>query len=579
MVDRPITPEDRDAAVGAALGRRPFDWLITGASVGDVATGEVRAADIGLSGPLIASVHPPGTRTDAKDLCEAGGALIAPGLIDSHMHIESSMVTPETYAATVLPRGVTTVVWDPHELANVAGTEGMAYAHAAADATALRALVQVPSCVPSAPGFERAGADFDAETIAPLLAEAPAGLAEVMDMAAVTARSPRMRAILTAAEAAGRPISGHARGLSGAELQAYAAAGIGSDHEITSAEDLLEKLRAGLWVELRGSHPHLLPECIEALCALPEIPPTLTLATDDVFPDELHEVGGLDAQLRRVVELGLPPMAALRAATLAPARRLGRADLGLVAPGKRADLVIFDGLETLCAQTVFVDGKPPRPQPPAPPPEALARSMHVAPLTSEDFVLHAQGPDLRLATIDKPRFTAWGEVRAEVEGGRVSLPAGGTWIAVLHRHGAQDTARIGVLTGWGAWRGAFATTISHDSHNLTVFGSNPRDMALAANALIGSGGGMAVASGGAVRAHLALPIGGLISPAPLAEVAAEFQAVRQAMDAVVDWAPPYLVFKALVGATLACNKGPHQTDLGIADPLAGRLLRSPVLPP
>ncbi|WP_339949099.1 adenine deaminase C-terminal domain-containing protein [uncultured Albimonas sp.] len=568
----------RDHAVAAARGDAPFDLLIRGGRVADVAMQEIRAADVGIVGPLIASVHAPGARADAARTLDATGLIVAPGLIDAHMHIESSMVTPAVYAGAVLPRGTTTVVWDPHEFGNVAGLAGVDWALAEAARSPLRILTLAPSCVPSAPGYETAGADFGPAEIEALLARPGIhGLAEVMDMGAVTSRAPRMRGIVQAGLASGKPVCGHARGLTGAALQAYAAAGVTSDHELTSAEDLLEKLRAGLWVELRGSHPHLLPEIARALAALPACPPTLTLCTDDVFPDDLAQSGGLDALLRLLVAEGLPPLRALQAATFNAAQRLGRPDLGLVAPGRRADLALFRDLESFAPAHVLRDGRPP-----ALPVAASARPDFGAPapprFAPADFETPATGPTARIATIDRPRFTQWGERQVGVRDGRLALPPDLTRIAVIHRHGrAPAIPRIGFLSGWGAWRGAFATTVSHDSHNLTVFGHAPEDLAAAANAVAAQGGGMAVAQGGRVTALLPLPVGGLVSDAPLEDVAAAFRAVREAMDAVVDWQPPYLVFKALVGATLACNAGPHQTDLGIADSHAGRLLTSPIL--
>ncbi|AMM85878.1 adenine deaminase C-terminal domain-containing protein [Martelella sp. AD-3] len=578
-------PAMRAAAVEAARGERPFDLMISGGTVVDVATGELRQADVGLSGGLIAAVMPPGARSDAEITIDAGGAFVSPGLIDMHMHVESSMVTPATYAKAVLPRGVTTIVWDPHELANVAGVPAVDWAIEAARDMPLEAIILAPSCVPSAPGLERAGADFGPETVAGLLARPEiGGIAEVMNMAGVISGSPRMSAIVNAGLHAQKPVFGHARGLSGERLAAFISAGVSSDHELTSGDDLLEKLRAGLTVELRGSHPYLFDDFVEALKRLPVWPQTLTLCTDDVFPDDLLGQGGLDALIRALVADGLSPVQVLQAATLNAARRLHRDDLGLVAAGRRANIAIFEDLETFSTRHVIVDGKviasdgglnAAVSDHPA---DMLRGSMKVEPLSADDFSVKAEGARVEIATIDQPRFTRWGKAEADVQNGFVCPPDGATLISVVHRHGkAAAKPKTGFLRGWGEWRGAFATTVSHDSHNLTIFGRNPEDMAVAANALIECGGGMVVVADGKVKALLALPLLGLISDAPLEDVARDFEAVRKAAGTIVDWEPPYLTFKALVGATLACNAGPHQTDMGIADVAAGTVLESPVL--
>ncbi len=567
----------RTRAVAAARGDAPFDVLISGGTLVDVVTGELRPADIGLVGPLIASVHPTGSRQDAAQVLDATGGYVAPGLIDTHMHIESSMVTPASYAAAVVAKGVTTVVWDPHEFANVHGLDGMSWASRASRNLPLRTILLAPSCVPSAPGLERAGADFDAAVLAEILFwPEVGGVAEVMNMRGVIERDPRMSAILQEGLHADKLICGHARGLEGADLNAFMAAGVTSDHELTSADDLMAKLRAGLTIELRGSHDHLLPEFVEALNRLGHLPPTLTLCTDDVFPDDLSRGGGLDDVVRRLVHYGLRPHWALQAATLNAAARLQRNDLGLIAAGRRADLVVFDDLTQFSARHVLVSGTPVAEQGrmiveiPEIDAAPLKGSMKLPLRSPEDFRVKSNGKRVRLATIDRPRFTRWGESGADVVDGFVVPPDGTTMISVTHRHGkAEPVTRTGFLTGWGKWDGAFATTVSHDSHNLTVFGGNEADMALAANAVIKAGGGMAVASGGKVTALLPLPLSGLVSDASLTEVAAGFEVVREAVGKVVEWQPPYLVFKACFGATLACNTGPHQTDMGIADVLTG----------
>ncbi|UXS12200.1 adenine deaminase [Agrobacterium tumefaciens] len=575
----------RARAVAAARGDAAFDVLITGGTLVDVVTGELRAADIGIVGPLIASVHEPASRSDAAQLVDASGAFVSPGLIDTHMHIESSMITPAAYAAAVVARGVTTIVWDPHEFGNIHGVEGVRWAAKSIENLPLRAILLAPSSVPSAPGLERGGADFDAGIIADILSWPQiGGVAEIMNMRGVIDRDPRMSGIVQAGLVSEKLICGHARGLKDADLNAFMVAGVSSDHELVSAEDLMAKLRAGLTIELRGSHDHLLPEFVEALNALGHLPQTLTLCTDDVFPDDLLQGGGLDDVVRRLVGYGLRPEWALRAATLNAAQRLGRADLGLIAAGRRADIVVFEDLSGFSPRHVLAGGRAVAEAGhmlvdiPACDAAALEGSMKLPLRAADDFRVACEGARVRLATIDRPRFTQWGEAEAEVKDGFVVPPEGATMISVTHRHGkAEPITRTGFLTGWGRWNGAFATTVSHDSHNLTVFGGNAEDMALAANAVIATGGGMAVASEGKVTALLPLALSGLVSDAPLEDVAQAFEELRAAVGKVVEWQPPYLVFKACFGATLACNIGPHQTDMGIADVLTGKVMESPVI--
>ncbi|SPZ47639.1 Adenine deaminase 2 [Agrobacterium tumefaciens] len=553
----------RTRAVAAARGDAPFDVLILGGTLVDVVTGELRAADIGIVGPLIGSVHEPASRSDAAQIIDAAGAYVSPGLIDTHMHIESSMVTPAAYAAAVVARGVTTIVWDPHEFGNVHGVDGVRWAAKSIENLPLRAILLAPSSVPSAPGLECSGADFDAAVLADILSwPQVGGVAEIMNMRGVIERDPRMSGIVQAGLVSEKLVCGHARGLKGVDLNAFMAAGVSSDHELVSGEDLMAKLRAGMTIELRGSHDHLLPEFVEALNTLGHLPQTVTLCTDDVFPDDLLQGGGLDDVVRRLVRYGLKPEWALRAATLNAAQRLGRSDLGLIAAGRRADIVVFEDLSGFAARHVLAEGRAVAEgghmliEVPACDATALEGSMKLPLRAVNDFRVASEGVKVRLATIDRPRFTQWGEAEADVKDGFIVPPEGATMISVTHRHGkAEPVTKTGFLTGWGNWDGAFATTVSHDSHNLTVFGGNAEDMALAANAVITAGGGMAVASKGKVTARLPLPLSGLVSDAPLEDVAKAFAELRAAVGRVVEWQPPYLVFKACFGATLACNIG------------------------
>ena len=496
--------------------------------------------------------------------------------MDTHVHLESSHLLPARYAEIVLAQGTTAVFWDPHELANVLGIEGVRFAIEASRNLPLQVMVAAPSSVPSTPGLEMSGADFAGEEMNTLLGWPEVrGVAEVMDMHGVLNGSQRMLEILQAGLESGKLIEGHARGLSGADLQAYLAAGVTSDHELTSADDALEKLRAGLTLEIRGSHPYLLPDIVSALKTLPHLSSQITVCTDDVPPDILMEKGGIIALLNLLIEHGLPATDALRFATLNASLRLQRNDLGLIAAGRRADLVVFDSLDKLTARRVYVAGKciardGAMIEPIVDTPLTLPRdTVRLSSLTASDFYMRIDNANhgvARLRHISGARFTRWGETDARVRDGRVEIPAGFSLIWVQHRH-ARHAAKpqIALLEGWGELRGAIATSYSHDSHNLVVLGRNPDDMALAANTLIQSGGGMALVQNGDVIAHVAMPIAGMLSELAPAELARQFRELRERSSQIADWEPPYRVFKAIEGTCLACNAGPHLTDLGLTD--------------
>jgi adenine deaminase len=571
-----MSAETRRRAVQAARGEMPFDLLLTHTRIVDMATGEIRDADVGIVGGLIASVHPRGSRSDARETHDLNNWYLSPGLMDTHVHLESSHLLPARYAEIVLAQGTTAVFWDPHELANVLGIAGVRFAIEASRNLPLQVMVAAPSSVPSTPGLEMSGADFAGKEMDTLLGWPEVrGVAEVMDMHGVLNGSQRMLEIMQAGLDSGKLIEGHARGLHGADLQAYLAAGVTSDHELTSADDALEKLRAGLTLEIRGSHPYLLPDIVSALKSLPHLSSQITVCTDDVPPDILLEKGGIVALLNLLIEHGLPATHALRFATLNAAIRLQCNDLGLIAAGRRADLVAFDSLEKLTARQVYVAGK------------LIARdgamiepivdtilplprdTVRLSALADDDFRMkidNAKHGVARLRHISGARFTQWGEVDAQVRHGVVAIPDGFSLIWVQHRH-ARHAAKpqLALLKGWGELRGAIATSYSHDSHNLVVLGRDPHDMALAANMLIQSGGGMALVQDGDVIAHVAMPIAGMLSELPPDELARQFRELRERSNLIADWEPPYRVFKAIEGTCLACNAGPHLTDLGLTD--------------
>lgn len=570
-----LTTQTRRRAIQAAKGEIPFDLLLTKANIIDMVTGEIRPADVGITDGLIASVHPTGSRDDSHETHDLSGLYLSPGFIDTHVHLESSHLPPARYAEIVLTQGTTAVFWDPHELANVLGLEGVRYAIDSSRNLPLDVMVAAPSSVPSTPGLEMSGADFAGQEMTTMLSWPEVrGVAEVMDMFGVLNGSERMEEILDAGLNSGKIIEGHARGLKGADLQAYLAAGVTSDHELTSAEDALEKLRAGLTLEIRGSHPYLLPDIVAALQTLPHLSSQITVCTDDVPPDILIEKGGIIALLNLLIEHGMKATDVLRFATLNGAIRLQRNDLGLIAAGRRANLVVLDSLNTLEAHRVYVAGKMIAQKgqlidPLAVPSDVLPPrdTMHLSPIRTQDCQLRLtdiNNGTARLRHINGARFTQWGEVDVQIENGIVQLPDEFSLIRVQHRHGRhQAEPQMALLKGWGELRGAIATSYSHDSHNLVVLGRDPEDMAIAANLLIESDGGMALVQNGKILAHVAMPIAGMLSDLPAPELAAQFRRLRELSHQIADWEPPYRVFKAIEGTCLACNAGPHLTDLGL----------------
>ncbi|ADW74924.1 adenine deaminase [Rahnella aceris] len=588
MTDGITSQPLRQRAINAALGNIPFDRLLINARVIDMVTGEIREADVGITGNMIASVHSRGKFTQTENVDDLSGNYLSPGLIDTHVHIESSHLPPEKYAEVVVAQGTTTVFWDPHELANVLGVAGVQYAIQSSRNLPLRVICAAPSSVPSTPGLEMSGADFTGQEMQTMLSWPEiAGVAEVMDMHGVLNGSGRMLEILEAGLNSGKLIEGHARGLKDEQLQAYLAAGVTSDHELTSADDALEKLRAGLTLQIRGSHPYLLPDIAAALLALPHLSSQITLCTDDVPPDHLLEKGGLIALIKLLISYGLRAEDVLRMATLNAAIRMQRSDLGLIAAGRTADLIAFDSLENLLPRAVYVGGTcvaqqgkllftPAAASGVVPPRD----TMRLTPLNAADFRLKIPGLNngkARLRNIKGARFTQWSEVTVNVRDGAVQIPDGFSLIWVQHRHGRHDaTPKMALLEGWGALRGAIATSYSHDAHNLVIIGRDPVDMMIAANQLIASGGGMALSQHGKLLANIDMPIAGMLSDLPATELAKQFKNLRDLSAQVADWEPPYRVFKAIEGTCLACNAGPHLTDLGLTDG-GSREIVNPVL--
>jgi len=566
----------RKHAVAAALGQAPFDLLLKNARLVDMVTAEIRNCDVGIAGALIASVHDRGVHSQAHEIHDLKEAFLSPGLIDMHVHIESSHLLPHHYAEQVVSQGTTTVFWDPHELANVLGVAGVRYAVEASRNLPLRVICQASSSVPSTEGLEMSGAAFGGSEMAEMLAWPEiAGVAEMMDMDGILRSSRRMRAILHAASKSGKLVEGHARGLTGAALQAYMAAGVTSDHELTSAEDALEKLRAGLSIEIRGSHPYLIPDIVAALKKLPHLSSQLMLCTDDMPPDLLAQNGGIIALVRLMVKNGMAAADVLRLATLNAALRLGRHDIGLVAAGRLADLVVFDTLKQLNPIAVYSNGAKVAENGAVLFPFKAAKAklpcntMHLTRQKPGDFDLSIPAIRegwARLRTIVGARFTQLGEIQVRVENGIALIPETMGRIWVRHRHGRHNKGpQMAIIDDWGTIKGAIATSYSHDSHNLVAIGGNSQDMMVAVNRVIENGGGMALAKKGRIIAEVALPIAGMLSGLSAKELAEAFAELRTRSGEVFEWKAPYRTFKAIEGTCLACNRGPHLTDLGLVD--------------
>jgi adenine deaminase len=508
--------------LAVARGDAAADLVLTGGRVVDVFTGMVIEADVAVADGLIASVGP---ARDAVETIDLAGRYLVPGLIDAHVHLESSMVTPYEFARTVVPRGTTAVVTDPHEVANVAGLVGVQWLLAASEGLPLAVLVMAPSCVP-ATHLATAGAELDADDLE-VLAKHPRviGLAEVMNVPGVVLGNPTVHTKIGAFE--GLPVDGHGPGLVGDWLQAYAAAGIGTDHETLTPEEALEKLRLGMRVWLReGTGARNLVDL------LPVVTPATSrrcgFCTDDRHPHDLLDDGHIDHLLRLAVANGLDPMTAIQMATLNIAEAYGLDDRGAVAPGRRADLVVCDDLAGFRAGQVFVDGgvvaengQPVGSWPePTVDPAAVVRPP-VVDLEALDLRIEDPGTDVRVIGLVPGQIVTEHLVEdlAAHDGQLVADPTAGlAKLAVIERHRGTGNVGLGFLRGLGSLNGALACTIAHDHHNLIAAGGDDESMRTAISEVVRLGGGAVVARGGEVLSGLPLPFAGLISDRPLSEV-------------------------------------------------------------
>ena len=556
----------RDLArrIAQGAGREPADLVIRDIRLLDLVTGALLPSDIAITGDRIVGTL---ERYEGERVIEGRGRIAVPGFVDTHLHVESSLVTPGELERCVLPRGVTTLVCDPHEIANVLGVEGIRWVLNWASALALDLRVQLSSCVP-ATTFETAGARLEAEDLLPLLADPKAlGLAEVMNFPGVLAGDPGLVAKLEAF--AGRPIDGHCPLLSGKALCGYAAAGIRTEHEATGLGEALEKLRKGFRVLIRegsvSKDLHALAPLISA-----DTSPFLAFCTDDRNPLDIDEEGHLDFLIREAIRTGAPAHHVYRVASWSGAQAFGLADRGFLAPGRRADIVLLDDLETCAVAEVIVGGRPAaealaaRPAGPEP---VGRRSVRIRRLEAADFALAAPSgaavPVIGVipGKIITDRLEATPPRR---DGFLLADPSQDlAKVAVIERHGKNGNIGKGFVRGFGLRSGAIASSVGHDSHNLTVVGAEDPAMALAANRVAELEGGFVVATAEGVLAELALPIAGLLTDRPFPEVTAALRRLRAAARALGCTLPePFLQV-----AFLPLPVIPHLkiTDLGLFD--------------
>lgn len=516
----------RELLRAVALGKQPADLLIKNAKIVDVLTESVYEAEVVVAEGYIAAVAANGTYKDAKKVLDIKGAYLAPGLINAHCHVESSMAAPQQYCLEELRWGVTTLITDPHEIANVAGAVGIRYMLHSGQEMPINYYVELPSCVPATP-FEHAGCVMDADVCADLMHEdGILGLGEMMNVPGVLNNDPSVLSKLQLFLDEQRVIDGHAPMLGGKELQAYAASGINTDHESISWSEAKAKLRAGLAVLVReGSASRNLTAIIQGVIEDGVDISNMAFCTDDKHLADIRKEGTIRHCVQMAIALGMEPVRALRMASINAARIYGLKNIGAVAPGWQADLVVFDNLESLKPLHVFHKGEDAVALGETvnftPAPAALAGSVHPAPFTEDAFVISRFATDKLYPVIQMLEGEIFTE-RGEMHGSEVAeaLAAGRVHlIAVIERHNGTGNIGLGLLQGYGLRNGAAATTVAHDSHNLIVIGSSPADMFIATQELIRVQGGYTLVKEGKVVGTVPLDIGGLMSSLSTEELA------------------------------------------------------------
>ena len=569
--------------ISAVLGKRKLTLLIKGAELLNVFTGETYETSIGVYKDKIVYVGDAAEAPSASKTIDARGLTAIPGLVETHMHVESSMVTPSRFAEAALPHGLTTAFADPHEIANVMGKAGVKAMVDDSRGLPLKLYFYAPSCVPESKAVT-SGAALTPEDIEEMLGwEGVWGLGEVMDYPAVLNGDRKMSRILESAARRETVIDGHAPLLTGRELNAYIASGAEADHENFTVETTLEKLRLGMYVKLRGPYVLDAQKFADALKTLPH-PYNLIFCTDDVMPDNLAHLGHLDYACRAFMEAGMDPVEVVRSVTLRPALHMRMPHLGAIAPGRIADILLMKDMKKFTIHLVIANGVPVAMEG-----RMLVRirkrvldgsareTMKLGPLRLEDFRVKppVSSGTVCINTVDfgesnhEDRGRAFAEMiltklsrsKVEVVDGELAL-GDKALVFVFERHGRGGGRSFGFVRNL-IREGALATTVAHDAHNLLVVGKNREDMCVAANLVIRSGGGIAAVRRKETLARIKLPIAGLMSDRSLINVSRDMEGLRRAFKTMGVLDHPYMPLPNL----LALSVIPHAriTDKGIFD--------------
>ena len=502
--------------ISVAQKRAKADLVIKNANIFHLTTGKMELADIAIVDGLIAGIGH-GYPADAE--FDAQGRTAVPGFIDAHAHIESSMVTPRQFEQCVVPHGVTTVACDPHELANVVGEAAFEYFFSAAEGMDLDMQVRLSSCVPATP-LETAGAAITADILKKWHQRYPsAWLAEFMNVPGVLFEDPEVMAKLRLFDY----IDGHCPLLSGDGLNAYVFTGIRNCHETSTVQEAEEKISRGMHIFIReGTAARNLDELMPIITL--QNAPYIAFCTDDRNPLDIAEKGHLDSIIAHVIAAGVDPLVAYRVASMSASNALGLHDRGLIAPGKRADIVLLDDLKTCKVAATFTKGKlfSPNEIPILDVPDEFLHTVRCREVTADDFIVPKHGVETPVIGVhDGSLITDFLKMDPDKEADVLPM-------AVLERHGKNGNIGRAFVHGFGMTRGAFASSVGHDSHNLCVVGTNAMDMAIAVNALRQAQGGLCVAIDGKVAGLLPLPVAGLMSNLPHGVVEKQISAVRAA---------------------------------------------------